>query len=492
MALRPKVNLVVLDPGSGKARPGAWVTFYTANTFTPAPLFADDDVTGITNPVQANGLGQVAVRVAPGTYDVSMTWDGAAPTIVEDVLAWSPEAVVITSPGDLIIGGPSGTSQRLAVGTNGQALIVEGGLPAWRTLSAGHGLPLGADNSLLSYGPGGVVTPIAPGLQDQTLSIQGGTPTWVSVLAAGQTLPINQPGDLVIGAPSTGNPIRLARGATEDVLKVASNGGLYWGRTDSIGPGGGQCYLWTVNGWLGLFPWEGNQIWINGAARTIPDGGTVGVPPVPGYAPGVTYNVYAYWDGLNILLDVSTVPFAQTGGLMHKSGDMSRTLVGQARLIDGPQWGTTARQRFLLTKFAPSVGQASSFFSAPRTMGVPHEAFAEIHTEIRCEFLSWSWEQTIVSMSGTALVSTPGTNVNTYMVLDGGVAVLTGNVQTSAIANEYISMATTWVGGFSDGYHYVTLHANTQNWSSVGTVTWHGDPNGITATRLHVLVNGGG
>jgi hypothetical protein len=492
MALRPKVNLVVLDPGSGKARPGAWVTIYGANTLDKATLYADDDVATIANPVQANGLGQVAVRIAPGTYDVSMTWDGAAPTVVEDVLAWTPEAVVITSPGDLIIGGPQGIAQRLAVGANGQALIVEGGLPAWRTLSAGHGLPVGADNSLLSYGPGGTVTPIAPGLQDQSLAIQSGVPTWVSILAPGSTLPINQPGDLVIGAPSTGTPIRLARGATEDILKVAPTGGLYWGRTDNIGPGGGHCYLWTSGGYLALYPWEGNQIWINGAARTIPDGGTAGVAPTPGYALDTTYNIYAWWDGLNILLDVSTAPYAQTGGLMHKSGDLSRTLVGMARLIPGPEWGTTPKQRFLLTKFAPSVGQGSAFFTAPRTMAVPQTSFTEIHPEIRTEFLCWSWEQTLLSMSGTALVSTPGTIVQTIMVLDGGVSALSGNVQTSTIANEYISLASTWVGGFSDGYHFATLHANTNHFSSTGTVQWHGDPNGVTATRLHILVNGGG
>jgi hypothetical protein len=206
----------------------------------------------------------------------------------------------------------------------------------------------------------------------------------------------------------------------------------------------------------------------------------------------VTYNVYAYWDGLNILLEPSTVPFTQTGGLMHKSGDLSRTLVGMVRLIPGVGWGTTARQRFLLTKFAPSVGQASGFLTAPRTMSVPHTSYEEIHGEIRVEFLCWDWEQTLISMSGTALVSAPGTIVETLIVYDGGVGQLVGNVQTSAVTNEYISMSADWVGGFTSGYHYVSLYASTNNFSNVGTVTWHGDPNGVTATRLHTLVNGGG
>ena len=36
MALRPKLNFVVLDPGSGKARPGAFVTMYASNTLEKA------------------------------------------------------------------------------------------------------------------------------------------------------------------------------------------------------------------------------------------------------------------------------------------------------------------------------------------------------------------------------------------------------------------------------------------------------------------------
>src|SRR4029453_9438309 len=97
---RPKANLVVLDPGSGKARPGGFVTIYRANTLDLAALFADDDVTSVANPIQANGLGQVSVRLNPGLYDVSMTWDGAQPTVVEDITVITGE-IVITSPGAL-------------------------------------------------------------------------------------------------------------------------------------------------------------------------------------------------------------------------------------------------------------------------------------------------------------------------------------------------------------------------------------------------------
>jgi hypothetical protein len=490
--LRPKVNLVVLDPGSGKARPGALVTFYRANTLDLSALYADDDVTGITNPVQANGLGQVAVRLDTGVYDISMTWDGAQPTVVEDVVAWSPSADVITSPGDLIIGNASGAPTRLAVGANGQVLLVDNGLPAWKTLGAGVGMPAGTPGSLLSYDGSGALASILPGLQDQTLVIQGGVPSWASILAAGQQMPINQPGDLVIGAPSTGTPVRLARGNTDDVLKVSSTGGLSWGRTDTVGHGGGHCYLYVVNDSLILLPWEGSQIWIAGAGRTIPTGGTTPVPPSPGYVADTTYFVYAWWDGSAIQLDVSTVSYAEDGaGLMHKSGDASRTLVGMARLIPGTKWGSTQNQRFLLTKFAPSIGQGTAFFTAPRSMPVPNLSYVEINPEIRAEFLCWGWEQTLVSLSGTAQASAAGTLVTTLLVFDGQVY-LTGNVTTTAVVNEYFNVATSWVGAFSDGYHYVTVFSGNNNFGATGTVTWHGSPDGVTATRIHILVNGGG
>src|SRR4030095_12946142 len=135
---RPKLNLTVLDPGSGRAQPGAWVSVYAANTLILTTLWADDDISTMANPVQANQLGQVAMRVSPGIYDISMSWDGAQPTIVEDVLAWTPEGSVVTAPGDLLVGTATGPSA-LRVGQENQLLVVDQGMPTWRHLASNDG-----------------------------------------------------------------------------------------------------------------------------------------------------------------------------------------------------------------------------------------------------------------------------------------------------------------------------------------------------------------
>jgi hypothetical protein len=227
--LRPKLNLVIQDPASGRARPGAWVSVYTANTFAFAPLFADDDVTHVGNPIQANNLGQVAFRVPVGVYDVSATWDGSAPSIIEDVVAWTP-GVVPENPGEIVVGGEDGAII-LPAGTVGQVLTVLTNDPdsiGWTTLSPGHGLPTGPKGAILAYPEVDVIAPLLPGAQDQVLVMSSGLPTWGTALDLGVVIPINQPGDLVAGDAS-GLPARLPRGATDQVLTVLSSGLVGWG-----------------------------------------------------------------------------------------------------------------------------------------------------------------------------------------------------------------------------------------------------------------------
>jgi hypothetical protein len=482
---RPKANLVVLDPGSGKARPGAWVTIYFANTLNKPVLYADDDVSEIANPVQANGLGQVAVRLNPGLYDVSMTWDGAIPTIVEDVLAWTPETASLTSPGDLIIGDAEGNPQRLAVGVNGQVLLVESGLPKWVTLSSGHGLPAGSNGSLLSYGPAGAVLPILPGLQDQALAIMGGVPTWVStLLPPGTTLPINQPGDLVVGAETTGQPARLARGMADDILSVSPTGALYWSSSGKVSRGRADCRLQLIGTDLVLAPYKGTEIWIDGLSRTLPAAG-VSLAPT-GLTQDTTYYIYATWTGTAIGLEASTTSWTLTNGLAHKTGDVTRTLVGMARPGAGPAWVSSEKRRFVLSYFHPIAQAATSFLSAPRF--ISSGAGVEVHPELRSEFLCWGQVATVVSLTGMMISGTAGVTVNSYLSLDGVVTLLGGHAITFAAANTYTNIATTIARTLAEGYHFVTLAAVIAN--PPGSAGWHGDASGVLACRTHALISG--
>jgi hypothetical protein len=224
---RPKLNLVVIDPASGRSRPGAFVTIYWANTQSLAALYADDDVTALANPAQADALGMVVARVNPGIYDIAMTWEGAVPTIVEDVLAWTPEAAVIVEPGDLIRGAANGGPERLPVGADGYVLTMTGGLPEWSSPTSG--LPAGVLGTMFVRDPAETVAALAPGTEGQLLAILGGKPQWATHLPdpPGTLLPISQRGDLVVGS-DVGTPTRLARGATGQLLAVEADGDLIW------------------------------------------------------------------------------------------------------------------------------------------------------------------------------------------------------------------------------------------------------------------------
>jgi hypothetical protein len=485
MPARPKLNLTVLDPGSGRARPGAWVSVYLANTLTLTTLWADDDVSTMANPVQANQLGQVAMRVNPGVYDISMSWDGAQPTVIEDVLAWTPEAAVITEPGDLIVGShPSGSPGRLPVGQHLQVLTVNVANPTWQTLGAGAGLPWGPQGSLLGYGPGPetYVTPIPPGTQDQALAMAGGYPTWVStLLPPGTTLPINQPGDLVVGAPGTGLPARLAVGALGSALTVSDNQTLVWSEPGGVGPGMGQCYLAYENSnSLWLTPFQGNKIWVNGRSRTIPDGGIRLAPT--GLSVTTAYYIYVAWTGSALQLEASTIGFQQTGGLWHKSGDPSRTLVGYAWVANQsgtPVWIDADWMRGVLSLFNQDERTGEAVMLAPSSttsvVPVPISAAAE------CYFIAWGFTTVTMYMAGTAHCNVSGQGFVTYLYLDGVALVGTQSTPLLASTATNISAVRSQRLPAENRVHTVSLFGAAQPGV---TATWYGEASGLRSCRV--------
>lgn len=485
---RPKANVVVLDPGSGKARPGAWVTFYDANTLTKTTLYADDDISTLANPVQANGLGQVAVRLNPGLYDVSMTWDGAQPTVVEDVLAWTPETAVLTNPGDMLVIGTDGKAARLAIGAPNQVLMASPagtGLPEWRLLAGGQGLPSGPNGVLLTYGTGGSLVTVLPGLQDQALAMQGGMPEWVStLLPPGTTLPINQPGDLVVGAVTTGLPARLAKGNTGDMLTVNDAGGLSWRVGGEVGWGRGDCYLDYLSPTeIRLQRLKGSELWVNGGSRTIPEGGVL--LERTGLTVNTTYYVYAAWVSNTMVLEASTTQPVWFQGLVCKTGDASRTLVGLVHTYyTAVEWRDTPKERFVLSYFNPSVRLSEGYFSAPRS--TTSTSTVEVHDEIRASFLTWGDLQptqfSAMEISLDGHVFMPSISAcTTYLGLDG--VMVSGVHLNNQTPNPYQASVgqSRVINPSSAGWHFISLYGV----SAQGHAhEWTGDVNNILATRV--------
>jgi hypothetical protein len=481
--LRPKLNFVVLDPSSGRAQPGAWVSIYLANTLTLTTLWADDDVSTLANPVQANQLGQVAMRVNPGVYDVSMVWDGATPTVVEDVLAWTPETAIITSPGDLIVGGTTGAPTRLPAGSSGTVLTTEVGIPSWQYLGSGHGLPTGPAGTMLTYSSTGPVALILPGTQDQALAMAGGVPTWVSsLIPPGTTLPISQPGDLVVGAVGSGLPARLARGAPGTVL-TSDAGGVSWHAEAAVARGVGQCRLHRFDDTtLGLIPWHGEHIWVNGGSRVIP---VDGVPlSRTGLVVETQYQVYAAWDGAALSLEASTTGWEGTGGLTHKIGDVTRTLVGMIYASGTTEvfFIDTQTARYVISHFNPYPRQVEHFFRAPRSTSSTTPV--EVHDEIRAHFLTWGWNAVEIALDGMVIVA-PNSSATTYLALDATLAsaAATDNSTAWPITGN-IAQAKTIMPSW--GRHWVTLYGATTG----ATQTWQGDINDVSTCRVHAVIDG--
>lgn len=141
--------------------------------------------------VTGSGTGSFATTYA-GTVPVNKGGTGQI-TAAAAFNALSP----ITTTGDMIYSPSGATSQRLAIGSTGNALMVSGGVPTWGTLTiAGGGTgqttkapafdalsPMSAGGDLIYGGASGTGTRLANGSAGQVLTSAGGTaaPAWGDV-----------------------------------------------------------------------------------------------------------------------------------------------------------------------------------------------------------------------------------------------------------------------------------------------------------------------
>jgi hypothetical protein len=114
--------------GTDPSQLGSW----TALTYPAAPVQQVNGHTGNVTLGKADvGLGNV-VDLAPADLPVSDDQQAAIDTRVA--------LAVVDAAGDLIVGAGADTVTRLAIGADGQALIVNGGALTWDDLPAGGGL----------------------------------------------------------------------------------------------------------------------------------------------------------------------------------------------------------------------------------------------------------------------------------------------------------------------------------------------------------------
>lgn len=228
----------------------------------------------------------------------------------------------------------------------------------------------------------------------------------------------------------------------------------------------GQCrYLWESANLCRLVPHNGNALIINGNTEIVPSAGITITGA--GTVANTIYYIYAYMNAGVMALEKSTTGYARhTNGVMIKSGDPSRTLVGMSRSYDGTTWFSEQFYAvYNLSWFNRSKravqGQASGAVST--TSG----SLVEITPVSRISLMNWANEGVSIHVGGAFSGNAVGT---TTFILIADVAMTWLN----ALGAQHTIPAATYLGALcysaeypaSEGYHYYNLAL-----AAAGTVT---------------------
>ncbi len=222
----------------------------------------------------------------------------------------------------------------------------------------------------------------------------------------------------------------------------------------------GQCQLTMGGGDLILSRFNGYKLFINNALRIIPY-----MPPTintTSLSANTTYYIYAYMSGATMTLDASaTVPYEYSiNGLMVKTGDSSRTLVGMGRTNASPSW-------FICRSWFNDIDNtATSYFTTDRSTNNT-ASFTEINSEIRTEFLVWDGQAANISVNGGTLLNMGagdggyayyGTAIDGASPQDNGCGIVGVVVPDNYSSSDWLPLSiNTAISGLSEGYHYATV-----------------------------------
>lgn len=229
--------------------------------------------------------------------------------------------------------------------------------------------------------------------------------------------------------------------------------------------GHGQCVLLKSGANLLLLPLNGNRLVINGVSETVPTAGVTLAPP----AGTALYYIYAYMNAGVMTLETSgTGRAVHTNGVVIKSGDSTRTLVGMARTVSGA-WADTATQRLVLTWFNRGLKTAQA--SLPSNTSTTSASFVELTSAARIEFLCWftaAGDSVHYNVTGAAQLVT-GSTMQTAVWRDGA-ALSPGIVMSfgTAAGSPWPAIADNVLQD-SEGYHYASIGGAVS-----GNATWIG------------------
>lgn len=220
----------------------------------------------------------------------------------------------------------------------------------------------------------------------------------------------------------------------------------------------GQCYFnYLSPTQIALSTHDGFALTVSNRAHLIPYAGIIFSNA--GLAPNTTYNAYVYYDSAQGILkpELSTTGHGadSVSAVEVKNGDNSRTLVGMCRTNSAAQFVASAKQQFCISWFNRKWLMSNSGFLANRS--ITSTSYAEIDSEIRCEFLSWGYDHPVM-VGGWVSSTSPGHVVDTAVGVNGS-TMLANLVSRSdiAVANTAYPIGVSGVFSVVEGYNYITL-----------------------------------
>lgn len=157
----------------------------------------------------------------------------------------------------------------------------------------------------------------------------------------------------------------------------------------------GDVYLSFSTPNLLLSPRFGDQLFINGRNRKVPQAGVT--LAATGLSTGAYY-VYASWSGSAITLSVSTTGYTINDlGIPLMTGDATKTLVGQCLVNSGPVFiDNTQTQIGVLSYFNRRLKQARQLLQGNGNL--TSSTIQELRSDSRVQFLTWLEEKVSVNL----------------------------------------------------------------------------------------------
>jgi len=226
-----------------------------------------------------------------------------------------------------------------------------------------------------------------------------------------------------------------------------------------------ECRLTLSGANLLLSRSDGYRVIIDDAPQIIPAAGVLLAPA--GLAANTIYFIYVAMPSGSMTLEATTTAYVQDSrnGVLVKSDDRTRTLVGMARTIAGPAWADTAAQRFVLSYY--NRRYISVAISSSTQTGTSSSTYIDLAGAV-IYFLCWPDEafQCLANMRvTTAGAYGIGSGI---MNLDGSTIVESEVVMPVVASSPYnVTGAMSMIRNAGQGYHCVKLQGR---WSVGATV----------------------